>query len=399
MKMKGSKRKPVYLDNAANTPIDKSVIDAMAPYMKAGFCGNSHSQNQCGAVADLAITAARVSIAKAFKVQPGEVFFTSGATESNNWVIKGLVMHELKKPKGKRKKHIICSAVEHASVLNACAEAEALGFDVTYLKPKVCGKISRRALMDALRENETLLVCCMAVNNETGVSNDVDGMAKISHRYGALFLADMTQALLCGLSGQMMGVDYPHVDYASFSAHKIYGPTGVGCLLARADAPLYPLLSGGSQEGGLRGGTHNTAGIVGMAKAIENLACEDYSAHFATLLDRFVRGLGAKVPSAELNAVPDHRNIVNISLENATSIDNNIAGALSGYGICCSAGAACSANEGGQEISHVLTSMGLSPSRASASIRVSFSKRTTLKDVDAIIDALASLCREFPKEG
>ena len=390
-------KKPIYLDNAANTPIDKQVLEAMSPYLRPGFCGNSHSQNECGAVADAAIVAARETIAKAFKVKPGEVFFTSGATESNNWVIKGLLIHELRKPPEKRKRHIVCSSIEHASVLNACAEAEALGFEVTYLQPKVCGKISRRALLDALRENETLLVCCMAVNNETGVSNDVDGMAKISHRYGALFLADMTQALLCGLSGQRVGVDYPHVDYATFSAHKIYGPTGVGCLIARSDAPLYPFMSGGSQEGGLRGGTHNTAGIVGMAEAVRELDSSDYSQHFATLFGRLVRDLETKVPDAELNAIPDHRNIVSISLENATSIADNIAGALSGYGICCSAGAACSAVDDGQEVSHVLTSMGLTPSRAAASIRVSFSKRTTAKDVDALVDAIAALCSDFPK--
>ena len=391
------KTKLVYLDNAANTPIDKEVVRAMSPYLKPGFCGNSHSQNACGATADLAVDQARSSIAKTFKVKKSEVFFTSGATESNNWVIKGLVLHELTLPKNQRKNHIICAKTEHASVLNACKFAEDVGFTVTYLPTKICGKISKQTLVNALRENSTLLVCCMAVNNETGVSNDVDALAKLSHRYGAKFLADLTQTLLGGAEGNRVGLDYPHVDYASFSAHKIYGPTGVGCLIARSDAPLHPLLSGGAQEGGLRGGTHNTAGIVGMAKAVEMIGSSDASQWFNKLFNYLIGKLQNEIPSAVLNAYPDHKNIVSISLVNATSMTSNIAGALSLYGICCSAGAACSSGEG-EEVSHVLLSMGIPVAQAAATIRVSFSKFTTYSDIDALINALKNICKEFPKE-
>ena len=391
------KKKMIYLDNAANTPLDKEVCRAMSPYLKTGFCGNSHSQNACGAVADKAVDAARSTIAQAFSLKKEEVYFTSGATESNNWVIKGLAMHELSLPEEERRKQVICSSAEHASVLNACKELEDLGFNVVYLPPKVCGKMSKQELSDALRRDKTLLVCCMAVNNETGVSNDVDSLARLSHRHGALFLADLTQSLLGGLAGNRVGKDYPHIDYASFSAHKIYGPTGIGCLIARENSPLYPLLNGGAQEKGLRGGTHNTAGIVGMAKAVEMLACSFDAIWFNKLFQYLVSRLSREVPEAYLNAYPDHRNIVSICLSDVTSLPNNIDGALSAYGICCSAGAACSSGEG-VEASHVLIAMGIRPYRAAATIRVSFSKFTTYNDIDALIDALKTIRREFPKE-
>lgn len=392
-----SAKKKIYLDNAANTPLDKEVVKAMLPYTKAGFCGNSHSQNVCGAVADIAVDEARNKIAKTLYVKPGEVYFTSGATESNNWVIKGMVIHELKKPKGSRRDHIICSAVEHASVLNACKEAEKLGFLVTYINPLPSGKIPRKFVEKALKPDRTLLVCCMAVNNETGVANDVDAIAKVAHRNGARMLADFTQAMLVGDGGIRIGIKFPHVDYVSFSAHKIHGPTGVGCLVRRLDAPLYPLLSGGSQEKGLRGGTHNTAGIVGMGKAVEILGSASWESEFNKLFKHLVQALVKSVPKARLNAVPDHKNIVSLCFADATSL-TDVASALSGRNVCCSAGAACSAGEEDEEVSHVLSAMGISERDAKSTVRVSFSKYTKLSDLDEFVKAVSSLCADFPKE-
>ena len=388
-------KKKIYLDNAANTPLDKGVIKAMNPYIKAGFCGNSHSQNACGAVADMAVDSARIAIAKTLKVKDKEVYFTSGATESNNWVVKGLVMHELKKPQGTRRNHIICSSIEHASVLNACKEAEGLGFVVTYIKPNVSGKIRRAQIQNALRPDQTLLVCCMAVNNETGVANDVDGMAKIAHKAGARLLADFTQAMLYGGGSIRIGIKYPHVDYVSFSGHKIYGPTGVGCLIRRLDAPLYPLLSGGSQERGLRGGTHNTAGIVGLGKAVELLGSSDWKGEFENLYGYLMAKLSQKLPNVFLNALPEHTNIVSLCFSKATSI-TDIASALSTYNVCCSAGAACASGSDGTEVSHVLLAMGIPKERAQATVRVSFSKYTTRSDIDAFLAAAVSICETFP---
>ena len=391
------KQTNVYLDNAGNTPLDPEVAKAMAPYLKAGFCGNSHSPNVCGAVADQAVDSARNKIAKAMKVKPTEVYFTSGATESNNWVIKGLALRELEKPENLRKTHIICSKIEHASVLNACHELEKLGFSVTYIDPTIGGRVPVQRVSAALKDKETLLVCCMAVNNETGVANDVDAMARAAHKKGALMLADFTQGLLYGDGSIRIGVSFPHVDYVSFSGHKIYGPTGVGCLIRRSDAPLSPLLSGGSQESGLRGGTHNTAGIVGLGEAVDILSHGNWEPYFNKLYNYVVDNFARELPHARLNAKPDHKNIVNICLADETSL-TDLAGALSGYGVCCSAGAACSTHDDGDEPSHVLTAMGVPPARAAASIRLSFSKYTLKKDINSLLRAMKYLCHNFPKE-
>lgn len=390
-------KKMIYLDNAANTCLDKEVVKAMSPYLKTRFCGNSHSPNACGAVADLAIDRSREAIAKAMDVSAEEIFFTSGATESNNWVITGLVLHELSKPKGMRRDHIVCSALEHASVLNVCKAAERLGFSVTYVYPRVCGRIMKSQIAKAIKPERTLLVCCMAVNNETGVANDVDAMAKLAHKNGARFLSDFTQALLVGGEDIRIGTKFPHLDYVTFSAHKIHGPTGVGCLVRRKDAPLYPLLNGGSQERGLRGGTHNTAGIVGLGKAIEILGRRSSSAKFNKLYEYLRKEIDEKLPNASFNAIPDHKNIVSLSMRDVTSL-THIAGVLSNYGICCSAGAACAVGDDGEEPSHVLSAMGLPGETIDSTVRISFSKYTTESDIDALVSALVKIGHDFPKE-
>ena len=389
--------KTVYLDNAANTPLRKEVVKAMAPFLQPLVCGNSLSQNLCGSYADQAVDHARRIVAKTMRVKPEEVYFTSGATESNNWVIKGLVMNELKKPKAQRKTHIVCSAIEHASVLNACKEAEELGFSVTYIKPRLCGFITKAQVSDAIKEGKTLLVCVMRVNNETGVSNDVDSLAMVAHRYGALMLSDFTQSLLYGGSDMWIGFEYAHVDYITFSAHKIYGPTGVGCLIRRSDAPLYPYMSGGSQEGGLRGGTHNVAAIVGLGKAVEVLGGEWWGEHYSDLYFHLIDGLAKKAPKVKVNCVPKHKGIVSLSFYKATVIED-VASALSARGICVSAGAACSAGDEGEKISHVLKAMDMPDDVARSTIRVSMSKYTKKQDIDALLSAIQSICEEFPKE-
>ena len=385
----------VYLDGAANTPMDPEVLKAMLPYMN-GYVGNSHSDHFFGAESSVAVSEARTSIADNLGVTPEEVFFTSGATEGNNQVILGLALHELE-TNGHRKK-VICSAIEHSSVLMCCKKLEKLGFDVVYVRPKRTGMIS---VIDVARylDNDTLLVCVMAVNNETGVPNPINSIARLAHEKGAVFLGDCTQALTLGGKYAALGAKYPAVDYMTFSAHKIYGPTGVGILIARKGVPLYPLLSGGSQENGLRGGTHNLAGIVGTAKAVELLRKENDAPLYYSLYKHLVNRLAllnfSYLPKSPIRlTVPysiqnRHCNIVSINCSGVGNFED-YAATLSNYGVAVSAGAACDVTEPGvpPKPSHVLTAMGISPEVAKMTIRVSFTKYTTTKDIDALIDAI-----------
>lgn len=391
---KRCKKMGVYLDGAANTPMDPEVLKAMLPYMN-GYVGNSHSDHFFGAESSVAVSEARTSIADNLGVTPEEVFFTSGATEGNNQVILGLALHELET--NGHKKKVICSAIEHSSVLMCCKKLEKLGFDVVYVRPKRTGMIS---VIDVARylDNDTLLVCVMAVNNETGVANPLNSIAYQAHRKGAKLLGDCTQALTFGGEYANLGTVYPLVDYMTFSAHKIYGPTGVGILIAQKGAPLYPILSGGSQENGLRGGTHNLAGIVGTAKAVGLLRGEAD----APLYFRLLKYLKEKVDQLNSSLLPEspicftvpfsytaHCNIVSLNCSGVGKFED-YAATLSNYGVAVSAGAACDVTEPGvpPKPSHVLTAMGISPEVAKMTIRVSFTKYTTTKDIDALIDAI-----------
>jgi len=392
------RRKQVYLDGAANTPLDRSVIKAMRPYMSPSFCGNSNSAHKHGAKADAAVHQARKTIAKALDVQPDEVFFTSGATESNNWAIKALALAELAKPEGERKTRIIVSAIEHASVLAACDSLKPLGFEIVHVQPMpTSGAIPVSSVKKGLRKDKTLLVCCMAVNNETGVANAVDEMAKAAHAAGALMLVDFTQAMALGDGTIKIGRQCPHADFLSFSAHKIYGPTGVGCLIKRHDVLLPPLLSGGFQEGGIRGGTHNVAGIVGMAEAVRLLSSSSEMYHFyertAERLLELIGGLG------NLNVIPDHPNIMSIDFSKSIAYPGTVADAFASKGISVSAGAACSLNGDEQLPSHVLQAMGLPEDRILCTVRVSFTKFTKDADLKAFAKAASELAKEFPAQG
>ena len=395
-------KKSVYLDSAANSPLSKEVIKAMAPYLKPGYCGNSHSPHSFGANSDYAVEGARESIARILGVYPNELYFTSGATESNNWVIKGLALNELAKSIASKKplvkNRIVCSAIEHASVMAACDSLKQLGFEVVYVNPKPDGRVYQKDMKKAMRKGHTLLCCCMVVNNETGASMDVNEMAKDAHAYGAKFLSDFTQGFSCGIESPIIKDKYPNVDYISFSSHKIYGPTGVGGLIRRIDAPLYPLLSGGSQESGLRGGTNNVAGIVGMAKAFEIMQ-KSHQNHYYSLYKRMLKGLR---DIGFMDSVSEIKNgsqfgctIYNLNCSKKIGIPN-VADALALKGIACTAGAACSVGEDGDTPSHVLLAMGLTPEEAKSSIRISISQYTTKKDIDAFVKAIKELMEEFP---
>ena len=389
------KEKGYYLDNASNTPLDRRVLSAMKPYLSEKFVGNSHSTHDFGVFASQAIELSRVKIATATGFKPNEIYFTSGATESNNWVLKSLALHELHK-ENNPKLHLVVSAIEHASIMNTCKELESWGFNITYVKPDSHGVVTAKRVRAALRFN-TLLVCIMAVNNETGVANPINSIGMIAHQNKTLMMSDCTQLLSYGSTVSKMKSKYSFVDYFTFSGHKIYGPTGTGCLIARATAPLYPFISGGGQERGLRGGTSNTAGIVGLGEAVSLIASTDYSKFFEQLYDYLIDQLTKNKIPFLLNAVPDHKNIVSLNLSKFMN-DTDLASLFANYGIAVSAGSACEASSDGIETkpSHVLTALGVSEQEAHNTIRVSFSRYTTKKDIDALVKVIIKL---LPKEG
>lgn len=383
--------KTVYLDAASNTPLDKRVLKEMSPYLRESFVGNSHSIHDFGIKARRAVEDARMKISRISGFSPNNIFFTSGATESNNWVLKSLAFHEIYEEK-KPKKHLVVSAIEHASIINTCKQLEEMGFSITYVQPNKNGVITTKEVIKALRFN-TLLVCVMSVNNETGVQNPVNAIGAVAHKNKSLMMSDCTQLLSYGGKQCCLKKIMPNVDYFTFSGHKIYGPTGTGCLIVKTGSPVYSFITGGGQEFGLRGGTSNTAGIVGLGEAFNLIALEDYSLFFDKLYDYLVKKLDQSNIPYKINGAPAHKNIINLNFS-AFMNDTELASLLSNYGIACSAGSACDTNEGlavENVPSHVLTAMGIPDREIFNSVRISFSKYTTKKDIDTFISVMIKL--------
>lgn len=390
------RRRKIYLDGAANTPIDKRVLKAMKPFLAENSMGNSHGIHEDGIRAMQAVEEARQKIANNLHVMASEVYFTSGATEGNNWVLKTLAFHNDHPYRNK----IVISAIEHSSILSQISDLEKLGMTVVLVKPEKSGRVAIKALKKAITK-DTLLVCVMAANNETGIGNNIENIGQYAHTMGALMMADCTQLFAYGDGYMNLGKLYPHVDYFTFSGHKIYGPTGTGCLIARNAKPLYPFMSGGSQERGLRGGTHNVAGIVGLGKAVELLAHENHKEHYNQLFSYFMGEITRLNKDYEinlhLNAEPSFKNIVNLNCSSFKLCDD-VASLLSLYGVECSAGAACDIQDdpnADPRPSHVLMAMEIPKDEIPKSVRISFTKYTTKKDIKYLIKVLSTIAEDY----
>jgi len=393
------KKNRIYLDGAANTPLDHEVFEAMKPFMTKGFVGNASSIHSNGIEAEQAVENSRAKIAETLCVKPTEVYFTSGATEGNNWILLGLCWNEILKdiPENEKRKHLVVSSVEHSSILSTCKFLEKLGFEITYIKPTAEGQILVQSVSKMIRK-DTLLVCVMAVNNETGASYLINSMGRLAHLKGAYFLSDSTQLLSLGGEYLKLGEKYPNVDYFTFSGHKIYGPEGIGCLIARENAPLYPLIHGGSQEKGLRGGTTNVPGIVGLAKALE-LMKKDYSPFFKKcyyyMLSLLNKKFGDKV-FLNTYSYGGHKNIMSINFSRIFTPEDlgktPLASILDLFGVSCSAGSACDAASSAEDVpSHVLIAQGLPEEEIFTTVRISFTKYTTKKDIEFFCDKIEEI--------
>jgi len=388
--------KKTYLDGAANTPLDKNVRKAMRPYLSPSFVGNSMAAHDHGIAASIAVGTARCKIAMAVGVDPGDVFFTSGATESNNWVIKSVAQRILEE---KNEQVIICSATEHASVLNCCKQVEEWGVRVIYVTPANKIRLDLSDLTPYLSQ-KIALVCVMATNNETGVFNRVNYITKTLKKLQIPSLVDCTQYVSMGGENLHLAERFPYATFMTFSGHKIYGPTGTGCLITRSPSLLKPLIVGGGQERGLRGGTTNVAGVVGLGGAVEllrnNTRLVDHYSKLAVYLVKKIKTL----PNAKnivCNVIPNQDNIWSINFSGVVN-KQHLATDFALRRISVSAGSACDSQhddiKGEFNPSHVLLVRGLKEREIRNTVRVSFTKYTTYKDIDNFIKAAKEIINE-----
>jgi cysteine desulfurase len=369
-------KQPIYLDNNATTPLDPRVLEAMLPYFTEKF-GNAASRNHAfGWVAEEGVDYAREQVAKLIGCTEKEIIFTSGATEADNLAIKGVF--EMYKEKGN---HIITAVTEHKAVLDTCKHLEKNGARVTYLAVKEDGLIDL-AELEAAMTPETILVSIMYGNNEIGVIQPVKEISAIAHKYGALFMTDATQAV-----GKIpVDVNTDGIDLMAFSAHKMYGPKGVGALYVRRKNPRVKVtaqMDGGGHERGMRSGTLNVPGIVGLGKACElcRLEMESEAVRLSALRDRLETTLN-KMEESYVNGNTEHRlpHVANISFKYVEG--EGLMMAMKDLAV--SSGSACTSAS--LEPSYVLKSLGLSDDLAHSSIRYGLGRFTTEEDIDHAIE-------------
>lgn len=367
----------IYLDHAATTPCDKRVLDAMMPYFADEF-GNADSQHFFGRDTAKAVAEARATVAKIINCAPNELYFTGSGTEADNWALKGAAL--ARKSKGN---HVIISAIEHHAILTSAEWLKKNGFVVTKLPVDSTGLVSVEDLEKAIDDNTTV-VSVMYANNEVGTIQPVKQLAEVAHKHGALFHCDCVQAI------PYMTIDVKEMgfDLATISAHKFYGPKGVGALYIRNGVKLDKLICGGGQERSQRGGTTNTPAVVGMAKALEISQAElqQNNAHIAALRDHFVERVLAEIPYVRFNGNKQHRvpSVANFSFEFVEG--EGILMLMDFHGVAVSSGSACSS--GSLDPSHVLLAMGVPVEISHGSIRFSFGKNNTMEEVDYTVEVL-----------
>lgn len=372
--------KSVYLDNAATTALDKKVLEKMLPYFTDDY-GNANSQHAFGRKAAAAVDGARDTIAALIGAKPSEIYFTSGGTEADNWAVKGICAK--RKSKGK---HIIISAIEHAAMLSSVKQLKNEGFEVSYLGVDEDGIIKLDELKDLVRE-DTIFVGIMAANNEMGAIQPIAEAAKIAKAKGAVFFTDAVQA-----AGSLhLDVKRDNIDMMAISAHKFYGPKGIGVLYVKNGIAMENLVSGGHQERSRRGGTTNVPLVVGMAAAMQQAFADmdKNNEYIKNLRDTFINRVEAEIPYIKLNGHRTKRLPNNANFSFRYIEGESILMSLDLKGIAVSSGSACSS--GSLEPSHVLLAMGLPEGLAHGSIRFTFGKDNTLEDVDYTVQTLKEI--------
>ena len=389
--------KKIYLDYAATTPVAKEVLKEMLPYFSEKF-GNAMSIHSSGQVALKAVDGARLKIASFFNATAPEIIFTGGATESNNLVIKGILKSYYSNFKSKP--HIITSAFEHHCVLDACKAAEKEGLaEVTYVKPASDGVIDEKEIEKLIKSN-TIMISIMYVNNEIGTVQPIAKIGKIVKKknetrkenyFPIVFHTDATQAV----NYFDCDVKKLNVDLLSMSAHKIYGPKGVGLLYVKRGTPIKKIQDGGDQEYKMRAGTHNVPGIVGLGAAIAEIKNQKSKIKIKDLRDYLIKRVLAEIPKAKLSGSKIKRSPNNANFNFQDVEGEGLLLSLDMDGIACSTGSACSS--GALSPSHVLLSIGLKPEEAHGSLRITIGKYTTKKEIDFAINKIKSTVERLRK--
>jgi len=374
----------IYMDHNATTPVHPEVLDAILPYYKELY-GNASSVHAFGREARVAMEEAREKIAEFVGAQPREVIFTSGGTEADNFAIEGAAFENSKKGN-----HIITCAVEHHAVLNTCKHLETHGFQVSYLGVDRYGMVDPDGVREAIRE-DTILITIMHANNEIGTVEPLQEIGGIAKEKGIIFHSDAVQTV-----GKIpVNVDELGIDLMSMSAHKIYGPKGVGALYMRRGTRVEPLVRGGHHERNRRGGTENVPGIVGFGKAIEIAAAdmEEEGKRLWKLTEKLKTGLQDQLEYVYANSHPTQRLPGTMNLSFDFLEGESIVLSLDMKGVAVSTGSACTS--GSLEPSHVLMALGLPPATAQGAIRFSLGRDNTEADVDYVLEELPPIIRRL----
>jgi len=373
--------KRIYMDHAATTPVAPEVLEAMKPYFSEKF-GNSASLHYFGREAENALEDARRSIAKFFGVKPEEIFFTSGGTEADNLALKGIAS-------AFGKGHIITSQIEHHAILHTAKWLENHGFDVTYLPVDKYGFVNPEDVEKAIRK-DTILISIMHANNEIGTIEPIEEIGKICRKHGVYFHTDAVQTV------GKIPIPTKNIDLLSSSAHKLYGPKGVGLLYIKNGVKIEPIQHGGGHEKGMRSGTENVAGIVGFARAIElaKKHMDKEVKRLSALRDELIKET-LKIGDSWLNGHPTKRLPGNAHFGFKFIEGEALILLLDEMGIAASTGSACSSKS--LKPSHVLTAIGLKPEEAHGSLRLTLGKDNNEEDIKYAADAIQDVVEKLRK--
>jgi cysteine desulfurase len=377
-------QRTTYMDHSATTFVKPVVLEAMIPYFTEHF-GNPSSIYSIARDSKKAIDAARVQTAIALGADPDEIYFTSGGSESDNWAIKGIALANRK-----RGNHIITTQIEHHAVLHTCQFLEKEGFDVTYLPVDQYGLVDPSELEKTITE-KTILVSIMYANNEIGTIEPIAELGAIARKHKVYFHTDAVQVI----GNIPIDVKAQNIDMLSLSAHKFYGPKGIGALFIKKGVRIENLIHGGGQERRRRAGTENIAGIVGLGKAIE-MATSDIPGHntkIQSMRDRLIKGVLENIPHARLNGHPEKRLPGNFNVSFEFIEGESMLLWLDDEGICASTGSACTS--GSLEPSHVLLATGLPVEISHGSLRLSLGDANTEEDVDFVLEVLPKVVKKL----
>lgn len=374
----------IYIDHAATTPVKQEVLDAMLPYFTQKF-GNASSIYSLGRESRKAIEEAREKTAAALRAQSKEIFFTGSGTEADNWAIKGIAYANRQKGN-----HIITTSIEHHAVLHTCQYLESDGFEVTYLPVDTNGLVSPEAVRAAIKPN-TILITVMFANNEIGTIQPIAEIGRIAREKGVYFHTDAVQAL----GNVKINVNEMNVDLLSLSAHKFYGPKGIGALYIRKGTKITSFMHGGAQERGRRASTENVAAIVGLGRAVEIASnnVDQYNRKLMELRDHTIEQIQRNIPFVRLNGDRYSRLPGNVNFSFEFIEGESLLLMLDMKGIAASSGSACTS--GSLDPSHVLLAIGLPHEIAHGSLRLTFGEDNTREELDYLLETLPGIVQRL----